>query len=70
MEQGTVKFFLPEKGYGFITPDDTNGGSGARDVFVHVSNVTPGVKLATGDKVTYLVEATKKGFNATNVSKA
>jgi cold shock protein len=34
MAQGTVKWFNPDKGYGFIQPDD-----GSKDVFVHIKQV-------------------------------
>ena len=34
MPTGTVKWFNPTKGYGFIQPDD-----GSKDVFLHISDV-------------------------------
>jgi len=35
MSQGTVKWFNPRKGYGFINVDD-----GENDVFVHANEIT------------------------------
>ncbi len=50
MAVGTVKWFNPVKGYGFITPVD-----GGKDVFVHVSAVErAGLgNLREGQKVEY-----------------
>lgn len=50
MATGTVKWFNPEKGYGFIQPDD-----GGKDIFVHISAVQrSGLNdLREGEKVTY-----------------
>jgi CspA family cold shock protein len=47
---GTVKWFNPTKGFGFILPDEGNG-----DVFVHISAVEQaGFKtLDEGQKVSY-----------------
>jgi len=47
---GTVKWFNPTKGYGFIQPD-----SGGKDVFVHISAVErAGLNtLNEGAKVSY-----------------
>jgi CspA family cold shock protein len=50
MTTGTVKWFNPAKGYGFIQPDD-----GGPDVFVHVSAVeAAGMRsLNEGQKITF-----------------
>ena len=54
MNNGTVKWFNAEKGYGFIT-NDANG----EDVFVHYSSiVSEGYKsLNEGQKVTFEMES-------------
>jgi len=61
MSNGTVKFFNTSKGFGFITPDD-----GSKDVFVHQNGLNQDIH--EGDKVSYDVEESPKGLNATNVS--
>ena len=57
MNNGTVKWFNPEKGFGFISNYDGSG-----DVFVHFSAIQiEGYKtLAEGQKVTFDVEADPK----------
>lgn len=57
-QQGSVKFFNPDKGFGFIKPD----GGGA-DIFVHVTAVeAAGLRsLNEGQRVSFDVEADKKG---------
>lgn len=60
MSNGTVKFFNNSKGFGFITPED-----GGKDVFVHVNGLID--EINEGDKVSYDLEETPKGLNATNV---
>ena len=54
MNNGTVKWFNGEKGYGFISNDETN-----EEVFVHFSAINgDGYKvLNEGQKVTYDVES-------------
>ncbi|WP_316806799.1 cold shock domain-containing protein [Pedobacter agri] len=63
MEQGKVKMYNSEKGFGFITPD-----SNSEDLFVHVTGLL--VKdLKPGDTVEYNSEQGKKGLIAINVKK-
>lgn len=66
MEQGTVKWFNAEKGFGFISRED---GS---DVFVHFSAIQgDGFKtLEEGQSVTFNVGEGQRGPQATNVVKA
>lgn len=66
MEQGTVKWFNAEKGFGFIERE------GGEDVFVHFSAIqTDGFKsLDEGQSVTFEIEQGQRGLQATNVQKA
>ncbi|MBK7149389.1 MAG: cold shock domain-containing protein [Bacteroidetes bacterium] len=61
MENGTVKFFNGEKGYGFIK--DANSD---KEYFVHSSGLKNTIK--EGDSVSYDLQEGKKGLNAVNVT--
>jgi CspA family cold shock protein len=58
MPTGSVKWYDPKKGYGFIAPDD-----GSKDVFVHVSAVeASGLgRLNDNQRVSFEIEQGKNG---------
>ena len=65
MATGTVKWFNPARGFGFIQPDD-----GSKDVFVHISALERSAlaQLLEGQKVQYDVERGQNGkLAATNL---
>lgn len=68
-QQGTVKFFNVDKGFGFITPED-----GGKDVFVHISAVqASGMDtLRENQKITFDTEEDMrgKGPKAVNLASA
>jgi cold shock protein len=63
-ETGTVKWFNPDKGFGFITRDN-----GEKDVFVHHSAIQGGGfrTLNDGERVEFEVVQGQKGPAAENV---
>lgn len=67
MANGTVKWFNPTKGYGFIEPSE-----GGNDVFVHISAVEKaGMRtLNEGQAVEYDLQEEKGKTSATNIKAA
>ena len=61
--QGTVKWFNSQKGFGFITSEN-------KDVFVHISAVNAAGmdSLNEGDAVTFETQDGPKGPSAVNIS--
>ena len=68
MEQGKVKWFNAEKGFGFIERE------AGEDVFVHFSAIPnrrfKSLNFEEGQSVTFEIEQGQRGPQATNVQKA
>jgi cold shock protein len=65
MATGTVKFFNPTKGFGFIAPQD-----GSKDIFVHISAVERAgmTTLADNQQISFDAERGTDGrFSAINL---
>lgn len=58
MTTGTVKFFNPTRGFGFISPED-----GSKDAFVHISAVERAglSSLDEGQKISYELQLGQNG---------
>lgn len=61
--KGIVKFYNEGKGYGFITKDD------GRDVFFHASDIFNHEMIKGGDRVSFSLGKTDRGFKACEVAK-
>ncbi|MCF7798344.1 cold shock domain-containing protein [Candidatus Woesearchaeota archaeon] len=60
--KGKVKFFNVSKGFGFIVGEDD------KEYFVHMTGLTPGMKLNENDEVNFEVVEGERGPKAENVT--
>ena len=67
MPTGKIKWFNPDKGYGFIEQDDSS-----QDVFVHwtaVEGLENYEEMREGEPVSFEIENTDRGLKAVNVQR-
>ena len=64
MATGTVKWFNPKKGYGFIAPEE-----GDKDIFVHITAVQAAGsnRLDEGQKISFEAEEKDGKVSAVNL---
>lgn len=62
--EGVVKFFNEEKGFGFISDNESD-----KEYFVHITNINEGTKITKEDLVSFDLEESDRGPKAVNVSK-
>lgn len=63
MNNGTVKFFNENKGYGFIVEDESK-----EEYFVHATGLVD--EIGKDDRVEFELQEGRKGMNAVNVKQA
>jgi CspA family cold shock protein len=61
--KGTIKWYNPRKGYGFILSED------GKEIFLHRTAVPADLRLNEGDKVEYEIEDSERGPKAINIKK-
>jgi len=64
MAVGTVKWFDPKKGYGFVAPED-----GGKDVFIHISDLQRSnlTNLKEGQQISFETKSEKGKTSAINI---
>ncbi len=60
---GTVKFFDPAKGYGFVTDDETR-----QDFFLQTADLN-GVEPAAHERIAFVTREGPKGISAVSIRK-